>query len=351
MKQASLTVFLCSLVSIIFMVTGIQPTWASKDKPIKILYGTFDPPQAIFSQVAKQWATELEEKTNGRVKVELSFGFGKPGEMYDMVTKGMIDVAQCIPGFTPGMFPYSEIVGLPFVIPTAEIGSKAITRFVEKGYKDRAYNAVKPLFYFTCSGDSIITKKRAVKQIEDLKGLKIHAGGPQISDRIKLMGGIPVFIPYPELYGALEKGIVDGMVMGYAIMEIFRLHEVTNYNVEPPMGTGALVYVMNNRKWKKLPADIQQTIDELSQKYHLEYARAWDASCKRGKDLFRKAGGQEFTLDSEQISIVDQQVASIWEKWINGMEKRKLDGKKAVNEFYNILKDLGVENPAIGYTP
>jgi TRAP-type C4-dicarboxylate transport system substrate-binding protein len=341
---------LLSVLMVTMTLTVISNNvWSAQDKPIKLLFGTFDPPNALFSQVHKRWAKELEERTGGRVKVELSFGFSQPGEIYHLTKKGLLDVGPCIPGFNPGQFPFAEIVGLPFIIPAAEIGTRAMVEFVNRGYKDPAFNDVKTLFYFTCSADSIFTRSRAVAKVDDLNGLKIHAGGPQIAQRVKLMGGVPTFIHYPELYGSFEKGIIDGLVMGYAIMEIFRLYEVTKYVVEPAVGTGAVVHVMNKKKWNQLPTDIQQTIDELSKKYCIENARAWDAGCKRGKKLFLDGGGQVNELDAAEIDKANKLIQPMWTEWISATEKKGLPGKKAIDDMCAILKGLGVDNPAIGY--
>jgi TRAP-type C4-dicarboxylate transport system substrate-binding protein len=322
----------------------------AQDKPIKLLYGTFDPPKAVFSEAAKRWGKELEAMTNGRVKVDFSWAMAKPGELYDLTKKGIIDIGLTIPVFSPGLFPLFQVVGLPFVIPTAEIGSKALNAYIDKGYVDKEHENVKVLFSYTVAADSIFTRKKSVTKMENIKGLKIHAGGPENSKRIELMGGVPVFIPYPEMYGAFQKGIIDGMVMGFAIMEIFRLFEVTQYAMEPPMGTGAVAVVMNKRKWNQLPANIQGIMDDLSKKHYIEFARAWDRGCDRGKKLFLDAGGKINELNPAELKKVSKAIEPIWEHWITAMEKKGMPGRMAVKDMYKIIKDLGVENPAVGYT-
>lgn len=341
--------FLMTLIMAFVLIGGTA--WSSQDKPIELLYGTFDPPMAVFARAAVAWGKELEERTKGRVKVKFSWGMAKPGELYELTKKGVIDVGFTIPGFSPGLFPFSQITGLPFVFPSAEIGSKALNAYIKKGYWDKEYENVKALFAYTAAADSIYTSKKSVKKMEDLKGLKIHAGGPEISERVKLMGGVPAFIPYPELYGALQKGVVDGMVMGYAIMEIFKLYEVTKFAMEPPMGTGVMVIAMNKKTWNRLPGDIQGIIDDVSKKHYLEFGRAWDGACDRGKKLFLDAGGQVNELNQAELKMVSKAVQPIWGQWTGAMEKKGMPGKKAVNDMYAILKDLGVEMPAVGYRP
>lgn len=337
-----------SVLTATILVFGQAPLIA-KDKPIKLIYGTFDPPSGVLAQSATYWGEELEARSKGKIKVEYLWS-QKPGELFDMTKSGIIDVGYTVPGFNTGMFPYSEIVGLPYVIPTAVIGSKGINAYYKKGFTDKASAEVKVLFSGAMAADSIYTKDKAITKLADIKGLKIHAGTTEISNRIKLMGGVPVFIPYPELYGSLQKGIIDGMVMGYAVMEIFRLFEVTKYAMAPPMGTGVFSVVMNERTWNKIPPELQKIIDDVSGEFYIQYAQAWDKACERGKELFLDAGGQINTLDKTELQKVNEAIHPIWGQWVKQVKKKRLKGQEAVDAMYDILKGLGVEDPAIGYS-
>lgn len=350
MKKSSIKVILSLCVLTLTICAVGQIPLLAQDKPVKLLYGTFDPPMAVFSQAAARWGKELEAITNSRVKMDFSWGMAKPGEHHDLTKKGIIDIGMTVPVFSPGLFPFAQIVGLPFVFPTAEIGSKALNAYLNKGYVDKEHENVKVLFAYTVAADSIFTRNKGITSMNDIKGLKIHAGSPEHSKRVKLMGGAPVFIPYPEMYGAFQKGIIDGMVMGYAIMEVFRLFEVTKYEMRPPMGSGAVFIVMNKTKWNRLPADIQGIIDDLSKKHFIEFARAWDGGCDRGKKLFLDAGGQIKELSPAELKKVSKTIEPVWDQWITDMEKKGMPGRMAVKDMYMIIKDLGIENPAVGYT-
>lgn len=332
-------------------ITGNNTLLAQK-KPIKLVYGHFDPPMSPWAAPMKSWAKALEERSGGRVTVEFSWAVDKPGELFYLTEKGIVDIGFSVPSYgSPGKFPFAEIVGLPFVFPTAEISTKAMTEFNKRGYLDKAFEKVKVLHFLSATGDIIYTSKKSVTTLADLKGLKLHAGTPTIQRRVTLIGGVPIQISYPEMYGAFKKGIIEGMVMNWAIMAIFRLYEVTKYAIPPAIGTGSMVVVMNKKTWKKLPADVQTFIDETSEQYAIEYIRAWDAINDRGKKLFLDNGGQILEWKPGEINKMNALITPIWDEWITDMEKKGLPGRKAVDDLYNILKDLGIENPAVGYAP
>lgn len=167
--------------------------WSAQEKPIKLLFGAFDP-EPQFGPVMKGWARDLETRTNGRVKVEMSWAsaLGRPHDYYDIVKRGLCDVGQIVPGFTPGMFPMADIVALPFKVPTSEIGVKTLIEFAKKGYLDKEFNDVKVMFFYTGMGDTIFTTKKEIKTVADVKGLKIITAIPAQDVRIKKMGGTPM---------------------------------------------------------------------------------------------------------------------------------------------------------------
>ena len=352
MKRPFAKTILAVLVVTMTLFVLNNAAWSAEKKPIKLRYGHFDPPMSPWAAPMKSWAKALEERSGGRVTVEFSWAVAHPGELFYLTEKGIVDIGFSVPTFgSPGQFPFAEIVGLPFVFPTAETSTRAMTEFNKRGYLDKAFEKVKVLHFLSATGDIIYTSKKSVTTLADLKGLKLHAGTPLIQRRVKLIGGVPIQISYPDMYGAFQKGIIDGMVLNWAIMAIFRIYEVTKYAIPPAIGTGSMVVVMNKKTWKKLPADVQAFIDETSEQYAIEYIRAWDAINDRGKKLFLDNGGQILEWKPGEINKMKALITPIWDEWITDMEKKGLPGRKAVDDLYYILKDLGIEDPAVGYKP
>ena len=340
---------MCVLTMAIFIMG--TPLSSAAGKPIKLLYGTFDPPKNMFSQAYENYAKELEDRTGGRVQIIYNWAMDKPGSFLELTEKGIIDLGFVIPTVYPGMFPLSSVVELPWVIPTAELATKAFNAYVDKGFLDKGYEGVKVLWLGAMNSDYILLGKKPVKTMEDFKGMKICAAGPLIGKRVKLMGGVPTFVPFPEQYSAIQKGIIDGTVMAFSMMETWRLSEVSKNALAPPMGTGLIAIVMNKKRWDTLPSDIQGIMNDMSKKYRIEFARAWDSACKSGEKLFLESGGKIHELNQEELNKASNAIHPIWTDWIAAREKEGLPGEKAISVMYNILQELGVKNPAVGYTP
>ena len=79
---------------------------------------TFVPAVSRSFKNVTWWAKQVEKKSGGRIKIKLfpsrQLG-GKPSELYDQARRGFVDMIYSLPGYSPGRFPRSEVIELPFV--------------------------------------------------------------------------------------------------------------------------------------------------------------------------------------------------------------------------------------------
>jgi TRAP-type C4-dicarboxylate transport system substrate-binding protein len=353
MKNHLLRGTLSLLVAIILCI-GICGTGMAADKPIKLLYATFDPPMGPWAGAMKNWAKDIETRTNGRVKVEMSWAgaLGKGPELFNVVRKGVADAVNLQPGLVPGLFPMSDFISLPWIIDTGEIGGKALLEFRKRGYLDKEYKDVIILILYTGTGDPIFTKNKPVRTLNDLSGMKLFAAGPASQKRIKLMGGVPTMLSSAmDLLPGLQKNVIDGIVLPFPIVNALMLFKQVKYVTEPGVGTIPVSIVMNKDYYNKLPADIQKILLDMTYEHSMNFAKGFDKFLEMSKEHFDKGGGQVVQWNADTMIELEKLYAKIWKDWIDEKEAMGLPARKAIDDFYYILKDLGVENPTIGYRP
>jgi TRAP-type C4-dicarboxylate transport system substrate-binding protein len=351
MKKRILNIILILIVA--FATIGLSGTVVSAS-PLKILLAGFEPEQTAWSQVMKVWGNGLEKATNGKVKVSYNLGGGlvKPGESYDLVKKGIVDGAYCVLAFgAPGQFPMIDAIALPYCVPSAVIGGKAMQAYYEKGYLDKELEGVQPICFLTGQGDALFTKDKPVTTLADMKGLKIMAGSPIGQERVKLWGGVPVSMPFTEIYMGLKKGIIDGIIHNSNQLATFGLSDLLRYRTLPQEGTMGIVFMMNQNAFNKLPPEGKAFAKETSSEYAEMFNRGWDKQCQYGMKLFFEKGGKEVTWTPEAKKQRDQMEDHLWENYIAKLEKKGLPGRQAIDDLYNILKELGVNPAASGYRP
>jgi TRAP-type C4-dicarboxylate transport system substrate-binding protein len=246
----------------------------------------------------------------------------------------------------------TEMLVLPWARPSSKVANKAFWDLYQKGYFDEEYSDVKILYLQPGGSFSLFTTK-PVNSLADLRGLKIRFSGAPQANLINALGATPVNIPSGEQYAALEKGIVDGVITSLAAVKAFKLQEVAKYIVEPPF-TGAQLFaaIMNKDTYNQLHKDGRAFIGETGEKYTMLAAAADDGQCLDGYNALLKAGAKACKLSSADLAEMDKLCASLWTKWIADMKAKGFsDAKNALDDYYNLMKGLGVERPAVGYAP
>lgn len=305
-------------------------------------------------EAIKTFAAELEKQTEGRYTVEVgwSAAWGGPGEYFDQVTSGLVDIAYFIPTTMPGTFPESDVVALPWVLPNADIATKAVQALVEQGYAmDDGMDAVHFLNVHMGPGHIIGTSKK-VSSIKDFAGMKTIVGGELQSAAVKKLGCTPVYFDQPEYYSALQKGTADAIYNPWIGVSPWQLHEVLNTVVETNIGNVFCAFIMNKDTYAEMSPEDQKIIDEIAAEYLTDLVvKGYEDVAAVGKDAFLAKGGTVLQLTDEELADLDSAFAPIWDDWLASMEAKGLPYEAGCDAMYNILKNLGVQHPAIGYQP
>ena len=293
------------------------------------------------------WAKQVEKVTNGRVKIQIypSQTLSKGREAWNATRDGIADMAWFAGGQHPGMMSYLEVIALPGLFKSAEKGSGVLWKLYEKFpqiQKELADNQI--LILYVTPPYRIMTSKKQVKTMEDLKGLKLRTVAGPPTDQVKLLGGIPVVLPMPEIYVAIDKGTLDGCLAGLEPMPGFKLYEVNRYVTEAPLASNFFIVAMNKKKWGSLSKDIQDAIMSIS---GLEGSKWWGKnffdSAEEGVPKLAKQAGYEITFytlpDKEWDRWVEISGKPIWEQWVKGCESRGLnEARNILNTTLELLK-------------
>ncbi|MBN2059528.1 MAG: TRAP transporter substrate-binding protein [Deltaproteobacteria bacterium] len=283
-----------------------------------------------YTQALAPWAKQVEEATNGQVKIKIyaSQTLTKGPDTWNAVKSGVADLGWCFHGYWPGMTPLADVISLPALpFKRAEKGSEALWKLYEKFpsiQKEFSDNQV--LHLWTSEPYMLITSKKWVKTVEDLKGLKIRMTGGPPTDMVKALGGVPLLLPMPDNYLSLQKGVIDGMGVPWEAMHAFRLYEVVKYYTETPFPAVYFSCSMNKGKWGSISKEIQDAIMSVS---GLKGSMFWgynffDTARAVVEEDVRKSGStmNYYSLpDKERERWLDAGGKPIWDAWVQKMEK------------------------------
>jgi TRAP-type C4-dicarboxylate transport system substrate-binding protein len=269
---------------------------------LKLAYFVGD--QHAMSQWLIRWSDNLEKQSGGRISVKRFPGsqMGPVQQHYDFVRTGQADVAWFLHGSTPGRFPLTEIVQLPYLVGSAEIGTKVLNDAeLRAKYLDAEHKGIKVLLLLTHQPGNIHTTKVPIRTVEDMKGLRIRFASPTIRDFVAALGGTPVGVQPTEQVEQLQKGTIDGVFIDYGGAGIaFKMGGILKYSTEMYSYVSSFGIGMNENFWSKLPPDLQEMVTKSVTGVEKEVGEAWDGLDVPGKKALMDGGGEAIKLSAPE---------------------------------------------------
>ena len=284
------------------------------------------------------WAEKINKGSGGRLKAEVYTNMqlgGKPADLPQQLDDGVVDIIFHLPGFSPGRFPGMEGTELAFTNVGVSAGqSPAVFEWANRWLKDSEFKGIKILVIHTTDASILHTRDKAIRTLDDFKGVKLRVPGRFVGESAKALGATPVGIPLPGVYEALARGQVDGMFINWAIVPAYRFYEVTKNHMETPVYQSPLMTLMSQRSYDKLPPDLRQVIDDNS---GLEYAKhigkVWDGLTEGARKAARDAGNNVYTLSDQERARWVVAVQPVYKVWVEEMNKRGLAGQKMFDDL------------------
>lgn len=342
--KSVMTVFLF----IVFGCTFIFQANQAAAKSIELKFATpFSPKHTLQVMVFEPWAEKIEKLTNGQVKVVFFPGgaLGKPGDLYTLAETGIADIIYIMHDFTPGRFPMTSVFGLPFMTPSATQTSCAMWKCYEKFPEfQKEYRKVKVLALFCHPGGDFHTMKKPIRSVADFKGMKIRTANPSVTKALKRFGAVPVTTPVTETYTALERGVVDGTVVPWEGLGIFKFDELTKYATPVDLYTMTMMVVMNKRKWDSLPDDVKKVINENSgMSLSLWIGRVYDETDEPFKQRALAKGVKIVEFPPAEMKKMIELTMPIREEWAKDMAAKGLPGKAVLDAALKFFKECKKE--------
>ena len=305
---------------------------------LKLAYFVGD--QHAMSRWLVKWANNVERESGGRITVKRFPGsqMGPVQQHYDFVRTGQADVAWFLHGATPGRFPLTEIVQVPYLVGSAEIGTKVLNDpELRSKYIDAEHRGVKVLLLLTHQPGNVHTTKKPIRTIEDMKGLRLRFASPTIRDFIAALGGTPVGVVPTEQVEQLQKGTIDGVFIDYGGAGIaFKMGGILKYSTEMYSYVSSFGVAMNPDFWNTLPPDLQALVTKSMTGVEKEVGEAWDALDVPGKKALIDGGAEAIRLSAEENAKFRKIGAEVAEAKVNELESKGMPARA----IYTMMKSL-----------
>jgi TRAP-type C4-dicarboxylate transport system substrate-binding protein len=321
----------------IFLTHGVHA------QTIQLTYSNFFPPSHVQSQLADSWCKEVEARTNGRVKIKYypSGTLTKADECYEGVVKGRSDLGFSMLAYSQGRFPVMGTVDLPLGYTNGKVAT-AVANEIYRQFKPKELSDTEVMYLHALGPNLINTRGKAVRRLEDIRGLRIRVPGVSNALVAKSLGAVPIAKPMPEYYQLVKSGSVNGCIHPLEALKGWKLAEVENYVTAsyPIASTSTFFVVMNKNRWNSLPKDIQDIIKAINVEWIPQHGEAWDTTDKEGMLFFLNHGGQIIGLDDQEAARWKKAVAPIVDDYAKMLDEKGLNGRKTVDAAIAILKTM-----------
>lgn len=216
------------------------------------------------------FAKYVEEKTGGKLKIK-SFPMGQLGpemSMAEQVQSGTLEMASVTTAVLMNFVPQAGLIDLPFIFPDRKT---AYAVLADKEFQDKFFalfraKGFEAIGYTENEFRDMTNSKKPIRKPEDLKGLKIRVmKSPVYLDTFKQLGASSVGLPFPELYSALQQGVIDGQENPLYTSILIKVPEVNKFATRTQHALTECIIIVNVDFWKTLSPEHQKIFREAAE--------------------------------------------------------------------------------------
>tara|TARA_B100000683_G_scaffold193960_1_gene187037 strand:- start:645 stop:1709 length:1065 start_codon:yes stop_codon:yes gene_type:complete len=214
----------------------------------------------------------VESASNGAISVELFIGTqlcSNGTECLQGIADGTIDVVIQTSGGTAGLFPFVQVLDLPYLMADDRVAESVLangSQFVstmQDMVAEKSGGAIRLMTIGNTGGwRNFANTRRRIANPGDMEGLKIRtvvADLPQ--ELVKALGASPTPIPWPELFTSFQTGVVEGSKNGITDIMNMKFPDagLKYVTLDGHAYMGAL-WFMNNDKFMSMPEEMRTVV-------------------------------------------------------------------------------------------
>lgn len=307
---------LCATVLLVVFTAG----GAFAADTIRMRFGHVAPPMHAQHKASEWFARYVEKESGGRIQCSThpKGQLGSHIQMLEALQVGTLEMVSVAGPALTEFVPEVALTSLAFMFDKEEemyallaspVGEKIFAAFAPKGlfcggFADHGFKA-------------FLNRKGPVTRIEDMGKYKWRVIPNELFlDNYKAMGANPITLPWPEVFSALQRGVIDGIDITPNECWGARVYEVIKYMSLCKLGINPQVYVASKEWLDRLPPDLRKIVMRgmaEAAKWHTAKIREEDATVVM-PDLEKKGVIINRVSDAE-LARFRKAVEPVHKKW------------------------------------
>lgn len=278
-------------------------------------------------------AKEVEKRTGGRLVFDVyrraSLPIAKEQTALEVGAKGLVEMIEVWGAANSGVELCVELMAIPGFVPKSMEARIKLSHHLFPDYKElfaQKYNIY--LYSLTNVTGRTMYLKGLAKTLDETKGLKVRAIGALETALSKRMGLTAVPMSWPDVYVAVQQGVLDGFWIIDSEVVGSKMYEVVKYIYPLAMGGSPLFGAINQKAFNDLPKDIQKILVDLQPAYQAEQERLFIKDTIEPRRVLLEKGMKVIDWpqsDLDQLAEMAKPVGGEWYQKANPMAKKFYD--------------------------
>lgn len=315
------------------------------DGVTELLYATPYSPGHPFSRADLRWIAHVEEQSGGSLRIRPSWSGALLSSEHSMLElrHGVVDIGLITPIYVKGGAHLIRIQS-GFYAGIGEIPQQVELYRCMAAHEPQFAHELEGLQVLAVQGGSlpgIITRDRPVHSLDDLRGLRIRVPS-ELLPLMSALGADPINLPMGEVYSALAKGVIDGVVAPPDTFKALHLAEVANYYASLRIPRGAYpARAMGEKRWRSLTPRQQAVLLEAVPVWEAALAEENERALDEGWQLAMSEGVIHTTLsDADQRRFYELYLEEARHN-ASALQRYGIDGERTWNVARASIVDGG----------
>ncbi len=345
-------------------LSAVPEGYPADHPPVHWRFAHPAPPASLLPPVWQAGWDQLGKATGARFQVEMLGGgllYGITGG-FKAMRAGIAEMGTCYTGFEAKGFELTKTFQLPYVAPenpflTARILTELAPRFLRQEFEKRGVYPGQ----FVPSRPLALMSKTPIYTPDDLKGKKVVSfiNTPEAASHL---GYTEVRIPFPEIYTAMQQGIVDAVIwvdMGFIP---FRIYEQAKYYTDINVAPVTIETCFHRKSFDRLPRELKQVVYDAQQKIAIAVVEQMERFAAQASTIYEAQGVKQIKLSVAQRDAWVAAFAPVTEQWLTQCEEAGKPCRALVKEINQLadkyrqlsnaeLMELAIKQPVPGIIP
>ncbi len=300
------------------------------------------PPVGFVPNQRKAWAENITKKTGGKVKFQFfwSDSLFKQADGATNLAAGVSDFANVASTYDPAKTALWMTLDMPFNAKDYWCGMSSSVKTqreepnISKSFKQLGFQ---PVMAYS-SGQFQFLSKTPIEKLSDLKGKRLRSYGGARIGMNQVLGINAIFMPYGQIYEAVERGVVDGAEATILLTESFKHHEVAKYMTLA--GTGFVLAAplsVSLKRWNSFPESLKKIFVEAGTEHDMTYAREMmEQEAVKLKEFQEKRGMKVIKLSAEDQAALQTAGKAAQESWLKDMDAKGVPARATWTHFQKL---------------